>query len=314
MIHSLFPIHFASLAGNLTILLADARLAHILDMITFLKTTWRDIRALPSSFIHDRAALAITGLILLPWLLLWIHQGDVNALQPLTWISAFIAFYWLIGHQRPLQPAEVRRPRLELLLGLALAAIWIVYRIGEYWHWYTIPTFGLNNSCGPIAETPLPKMIEMFLMPVVLLIILKYSLSHMGFNWDKFSWLAALVPLVALIVLGLTRHTPEALGISSACFFFGAGLPEEFLYRAFIQTRLEAVLRHPLWAVWLASFVFGLSHVPIDLAGSFSHWQDALLTAFTYQMTVGFAMGYAYMRTRNVLPLSFIHTLIDSAF
>ena len=41
---------------------------------------------------------------------------------------------------------------------------------------------------------------------------------------------------------------------------------------------------------------------------------DALLTAFTYQMTVGFALGYAYMRTRNVLPLSLIHTLIDSAF
>jgi membrane protease YdiL (CAAX protease family) len=283
-------------------------------MITFLKTTWRDVRALPSNFIHDREALAVTGLMLLPWLVLWIYRRDLNSLQPLTWIFGFIAFYWLIGHQRPLNPAEFRRPRFELFLALALAAAWIIYRIGEYWHWYTIPTFGLNNSCGPISETPLPKMIEMFLLPVVLLLVLKYSLSRMGFNWDKFSWLAALLPILALIAFGLTRHEPEALAISSACYFFGAGLPEEFLFRAFIQTRLEAVLRRPLWAIWLASFIFGLSHVPIDLAGSFSRWPDALLTAFTYQMTVGFAMGYAYMRTRNVLPLSFIHTLIDSAF
>ena len=283
-------------------------------MITFLKTTWRDVCALPSNFIHDREVPVVTGLTLLPWLVLCIYRRDINALQPLEWIFGLIAFYWLIGHQRPMEPAEVRRPRVELLMALALAAVWIIYRVGEYWHWYMIPTFGLNNSCGPISETPLPKMIEMFLLPVVLLLVLKYSLGQMGFKWDKFSWLAAVLPILALIVLGLTRHKPEPLAISSACYFFGAGLPEEFLFRAFIQTRLEAVLRRPLWAVWLAAFIFGLSHVPIDLAGSFSHWQDALLTAFTYQMTVGFALGYAYMRTRNVLPLSLIHTLIDSAF
>jgi len=29
------------------------------------------------------------------------------------------------------EPAEVRRPRLELLMALALAAVWIIYRIGD---------------------------------------------------------------------------------------------------------------------------------------------------------------------------------------
>ena len=258
--------------------------------------------------------LAITGLTLLPWLILYIRNRDLTSLQPLTWIYAFIAFYWLIGHQRSLTPLEFRKPRLELFIALTLAAIWFIYRIGEYWHWYTIPTFGLNNSCGPISETPLPKMIEMFFLPVIFLWILGYSLSRMGFNWDKFSWLAALLPLLALVGLAWMNHKLPSFAISSACYFFGAGLPEEFLYRAYLQTRLEAILRRPIWAVWLASFIFGLSHVPIDLAGSFLHWQDALLTAFTYQMTVGFALGYAYMQTRNVLPLSFIHTLIDFVF
>jgi membrane protease YdiL (CAAX protease family) len=156
-------------------------------------------------------------------------------------------------------------------------------------------------------------MIEMFLVPVLFLLVLRYSSSRIGFTWDKFSWLAALVPIVVLIIYGLINHPLERFAISSACYFFGAGLPEEFLYRAFLQTRLEAVVRRPLWAVWFASFAFGLSHVPIDLGGSFLHWQDALLTAFTYQMTVGFALGYAYMRARSVLPLSLVHTFIDSA-
>jgi membrane protease YdiL (CAAX protease family) len=283
-------------------------------MISFLKTTWHDLRTFPLNFIRDRNALAITSLTLLPWLIDLIRSRDLNSLQPLTWIFALIAFYWLIGHQRPLTPFEFRKPRLELFAALILVAAWILYRIGEYWHWYVIPTFGLNNSCGPIAETPLPKMLEMFLLPLIFLTILRYSLSWMGFNWDKFSWLAALIPLIALIAFGLMNHKPQLLAISSACYFFEAGLPEEFLFRAFLQTRLEAIVRHPLWSVWLASFIFGLSHVPIDLAGNLNRWQDALITAFTYQMTIGFALGYAYMRTRNVLPLSFIHTLIDAAF
>src|ERR1700690_1585450 len=266
-------------------------------MRSFLTTIWRDLRDLPLNVIRDRDVLAITGLTLLPWLILFIRGRNLDSLQPLTWIFGFIAFYWLIGHQRGPTPFTYRKPRLELFLALFFVALWIIYRIGEYWHWYAVPTFGLNNSCGPISETPLPKMIEMVLLPVILLLILKYSLPQMGFNWDKFSWLAALLPLVILLAFGLINHKPQSFAISFGCYFFGAGLPEEFLFRAFLQTRLEAVIRRPIWAVWLASFIFGLSHIPIDLAGSYHHWQDALLTAFTYQMTVGLALGYAYMRT-----------------
>ena len=283
-------------------------------MRSFLTITWRDLRDLPFNFIRDRDALTITSLTLLPWLILYIHGKNLDSLQSLTWIAAFIAFYWLIGRQHTLTPFNFRKPRLELFVALTLAALWIIYRIGEYWHWYSVPTFGLNNSCGPISETPLPKTIEMFILPFVFLLILRYSLGQIGFKWDKFSWLVALLPLAILIAFALTNHKPQSFAISLACYFFGAGLPEEFLFRAFLQTRLETVLRRPIWAVWLASFIFGLSHIPIDLAGNINNWQYALSTAFTYQMTVGFALGYAYMRTRNVLPLSLIHTLIDFVF
>lgn len=276
--------------------------------------TWHDLLALPRNLWRDRNTLIIIALILLPWLILFLYKkGNWDSLQPLMWMLALIAFYWLIGHRRELPPLQVRRPWLELAAALLLVVLWILYRVGEYWHWVVIPTFGLQVSCGPISESPIPKMTEMFLVPALFLLLLKYSFNAIGFSFDKFSWLASLLPIVILVVYGLISHPLERFAASSICFFFDAGLPEEFLFRAFLQTRLQSVVRHPLWAVWLASFVFGMSHVPIDLAGSFMHWQDKLLTAFTYQMSVGFALGYAYMRLRSVLPLSLIHAFIDAA-
>jgi len=298
----------------LTTPLADAKLASRFNMIPFFKTTWHDLRSLPLDFIRDRTALVVAFLLLLPWLILLIHGRDLNSLQPLAWVFAFIVFYRLIGRQRPVTHLEIRRPRLEFFIAVSLAALWIIYRVGEYWHWYAIPTFGLGQSCGPISETPLPKMVEMFFMPFICLLVLGYPLSRMGFALDKFSWLAALPMILVLVGLGLAMHKPQTFVVTSACYFFGAGLPEEFLFRAFLQSRLEAILHRPLWAVWLASLIFGLSHIPIDLAGNLSNWQYALLTAFTYQLTVGFALGYAYLRTRNILPLTLIHTWIDFVF
>lgn len=281
----------------------------VISVRSILVNTWLDLRAL----LRNRDVPVIAALTLLPWLLLFLQKRDLNSLEPLIWILAFIAFFRLITRQRSLPPLQLKRPRLELAVALGLAGLWILYRVGEYWHWYTIPTFGLGNSCGPISETPVPKMFAMFLLPVLFLLVLKYSFSAMGFSFDKFSWLASLLPIIVLIAYGLIDHPLGQFAISSVCFFFGAGLPEEFLFRAFIQTRLEAVLGRPLWAAWLAAFIFGLSHIPIDLGGTFIHWQDALLTAFTFQMTVGFALGYAYMHTRSVLGLSLVHTFIDSA-
>jgi membrane protease YdiL (CAAX protease family) len=156
-------------------------------------------------------------------------------------------------------------------------------------------------------------MAEMVIVPFLFMVALKYPLHQMGISWSKSAWLVALVPIAALVALGLSHPPLGPFVTSSACYFFDAGLPEEFLFRVFLQTRLEAVLHRPLWALWVASFIFGLTHVPIDLHGSFAYWPEALLTAFTFQMSAGIALGYAYMRTQNLLPLSVVHMFIDSA-
>jgi CAAX protease family protein len=281
-------------------------------MHTFLTSTWQDIRDLPHGLIRDREALSVIVLTLLPWFILIVRKPEAGELVQLGGLIGFVAFYWVICHRQPLKPDPVRRPGIELAVALILVALWILYRIGDYWHWYTPPTFGIN-ACSSLGDGVLLKMIEMVLVPFVFLLALRYSLPQMGFRWSKSAWLIALVPIAALVAYGLSHHSLGQFAASSGCFFLGAGLPEEFLFRGILQTRLEKVLRRPLWALWVASFIFGLAHVPIDLHGSFANWQEALLTAFTFQMSAGVAFGYAYMHTRNLLPISIIHTVLDSA-
>jgi membrane protease YdiL (CAAX protease family) len=281
-------------------------------MRSYIVDNWQDIRSLPKKLANDREALWVIGLTLLPWCILFVQKFDINGLGQLGGFIGFMAFYWLVSHRRAIEPVAVRKPRLELTAVLILIALWILYRIGEYWHWFAIPPIEIN-ACSSAGDAIVLKMVEMVVVPLVLLLIMKYSFHELGIFWSKPAWLMALLPILALIAFGLSHHAPVQFAVSSACYFFGAGLPEEFLFRVFLLTRLEAIIRRPVWALWVASFIFGLSHIPIDLHGSLAHWQDALLTAFTFQMSAGVAFGYAYLRTRNLLPLSLIHTFLDSA-
>jgi membrane protease YdiL (CAAX protease family) len=275
---------------------------------------WNDLHALPLKLIHDYETLAIFFLVVLPWVVQFIYKRDIKSLEALLWIFGLIAFYWLVSRGRETVLFQARFPRLEFVIAMVLAALWALYRVGEYWHWYSVPSFGLTaNSCTGLGQTAVPKMLEMFLVPFIILFVLKYSFGQMGFAWDKFPWLAAIIPLAAWIIYGLTNHAWKPLAFSSFCYFFAAGMPEEFLFRAFLQMRLEAMLKRPVLAAWIAAVIFGLSHIPINLGGSFTNWPDALLTAFTYQLSVGFALGYAYIRARDIMPLALLHTFIDSA-
>ncbi len=281
-------------------------------MTTFLDNIWQDIRAQPLRLARDREALSVIILTLLPWCILIIRKADLDDIQPLGGFFAFIALYWLVFHRQPQKPVLVSRPYLEIIVALGLVALWILYRVNEYWNWYKLPGLGIN-FCSGNGEIVVLKVTEMVVVPFLFMVALKYPLHQMGISWGKSAWLIALVPITALVALGLSHPPLGPFVTSSACYFFDAGLPEEFLFRVFLQTRLEAVLHRPLWALWVASFIFGLSHIPIDLHGSFAYWPEALLTALTFQMSAGIALGYAYMRTRNLLPLSVVHMFIDSA-
>lgn len=286
-----------------------------MNLLSILRTPLansQDLRALPRQIAASREALVVIILTLVPWSVLVVLKPDIAQLGSLGEIAALIGLYWFATRRRPVTLPQVKKPRIELLIAIGLVGFWILYRVAEYWKWFVVPNWEAT-LCPDLNSTLLPKLAEMVLVPLGVLLVLRYAPREWGMNWSWWAWLLALGPIAALIVQGVTTHPIDKFASSSFCYYFAAGLPEEFLFRMWLQTRIDAWLHRPLFAIWLGAFLFGLSHVPINLHGSFEHWQDALLTALTYQMGVGLALGYAYRRTATILPLTFLHAFIDSA-
>lgn len=97
-----------------------------------------------------------------------------------------------------------------------------------------------------------------------------------------------------------------------------AGLCEEFLFRAVLQTRLAAVLRSPLAAVPLASILFALAHVPgLYLRGGpeVDGWSPDVIQVMAFTIAtlspLSLFFGVVWARTRSLLLVAMLHGMID---
>lgn len=274
---------------------------------------WRDVKAACVWLWHNRAAQIVTALVLVPWLATFAIRRDLNIFDSLFKIGGLILLYWFFTRSQPFVPLPVRRPIIETALGLIFVAAWMFYRIGEYSSLIVLPAWRCG-VCDDWVSTIVAKLAEMVIAPLILFLALRYSLTQLGWGWSTRAWLPALLPIAGLIFWGLGHQTPAALLTRTFCFFLAAGLPEELLFRGLIQSRLEVLTWRPVWGIFLSGVVFGISHLPINLHGAgWANWSNALETAFTYQMGVGIALGFAFQRTRNLWPLTLIHALIDAA-
>lgn len=271
----------------------------------------RDLRRLPRALARSRETLLVIDLTLLPWTILFVQRGDLGLVMGLLTLSSFTALYWLLARNRPFEYLPVRQPRLELAAALFIVGLWVLYRVGEYGHWYNLPQWQFAG-CGDVANNILPKMLSFVLVPLSVLLGLHYRPSEINLQWRAGAWVPALVIIAGLLGQGLLRHPAPQVASGSFCFFWGAGLPEEFLFRTMLQTRLETILRRPSLGLFLASLVFGLSHLPILLNGSLENWPSVLLGALCYQMGAGVAFGFAYQRARSLWPVAAIHAVYDA--
>ncbi len=280
---------------------------------TFFVDLFRDTAAAGRTIWHDRSIQIVLFLSIFPWLISIYRHRDPNVWLPLAEITGIIAVYWFFTRRQPLESLPVRRPLLESGLTFALLLGWIIYRTLEYTHVIIFPPIR-PGLCNDLMDTILPKMIEMTLLPFFLFLALGYGLKKQGLGLPVWAWVPALLPLIIYLVWGLSHQTPQGLGTRTTCYYLGAGLPEEYLFRGLIMTRLEALTRRPIWGLFLGAFFFGVAHIPIDLEGTgLTNWQNALENAFTFQMSIGLALGYAFLRCRNLWPLTLIHALIDAA-
>jgi membrane protease YdiL (CAAX protease family) len=282
-------------------------------MKNYLRNLWLDSKRDARAFAQNRSALIVANLLLFPWFLVIVTGRNLNAWQSLLEVFGIMFAYWFFTRRRATETVPVYQPIIESALALALVLIWMLFRIGQYTDVYQLPPVSIA-LLHDVFETIVPKLIEMALVPLAIWLALRYRPGALALCSRRFDWVPALVPMAVLIFWGLHNNKLDEWGNNLVYFFLGAGLPEEFLFRGILQTRFEALVKNPTWGLYLAAFVFGASHLPINLSTAHpDNWLSAFESAFTFQLSVGFALGYAFQRVRSLPPIMLIHTLIDAA-
>ncbi|NMH28507.1 CPBP family intramembrane glutamic endopeptidase [Flavobacterium silvaticum] len=79
-----------------------------------------------------------------------------------------------------------------------------------------------------------------------------------------------------------------------------AGVIEEFLFRGYLQPRLQALIKNPVITIILTSVVFAVVHIGY---GTFQNVVGPFL--------IGLLFSSYYWKYRNIMPLILCHCLID---
>ena len=274
----------------------------------------RDARAALTRVARDRAALAAIILLLLPWFSLTFLRSNTEWLWQLFELAGIVFVFWWMSRSGSAPLPAVKRPRLEMLFALALTVFWVMWRIGICGKlFFFLPA---DFKCFQSLEFELvPKVIALVVFPIAVLFAAGYGWRAQGIDLNLRAWWIAMPALVLVAGYGFYQHSNDPLKfVQSVGEYFGAaGLPEEVLFRAILLTRLEAWWRNSGWALFAASLVFGLTHLPIDyLFFTSRDWRETWITALTFQMGFGAVFAFAYQRTRNVLPLALLHALVDA--
>ena len=239
---------------------------------------------------------------------------------------------WLttIGVRAP--PIAVRRPGLEFGLVLAFLAAYAVLFTG----------FGLNAFHAAFPEGRVEAVLLMAFKLLVhvalpcLLLAAVGAAPQMLFTTKPRGrpfWLTLIVPgptILALLAvispslkeIAALKLAPATLALAGGGAFvwvaIEAGLCEEFLFRAVLQTRLVGVLKNEAGAVVIGALVFALVHVPglymrghADDAGHSQNLIQVVAGAVAVLSPAGLFLGVMWSRTRNLLLVVILHALID---
>jgi membrane protease YdiL (CAAX protease family) len=227
---------------------------------------------------------------------------------------------------------EVRRPGLELSALLIFLVAYAVLFLG----WGMSAT---RAAVPPGREQEslvlLVKLVVHVGMPAILLAALGAKLAPLfnsgigrpGF-WPPLLVLGAII-LALLCVVSPALRDIAALHASSVTLAWAApaafiwlaleaGLCEEFLFRAVLQTRLAAVLKSEAGAVVTGAVLFALAHVPgLYLRGHpgvDGYSSDPIQVAAYAVATlspIALLFGTLWARTRSLLLIVLLHAAVD---
>ncbi|HTP80413.1 MAG TPA: CPBP family intramembrane glutamic endopeptidase [Bacteroidota bacterium] len=175
----------------------------------------------------------------------------------------------------------------------------------------------------------LPWPVGVFVTLIYLLLFLegeeKLELWSPGnFRAADWAWVAAAYVLLSGLILplavhvrfvlpGLNRpllHKPAFALLQVLGIFFAVAIPEELLFRAWIQKLLTDRMKFAP-ALAISAVIFGISHLDdtvVTSAGAFGipNWWYAL-----FATVAGAGYGFIYQRRRSLFASALLHTLVD---
>ena len=211
--------------------------------------------------------------------------------------------YWIA----PLLLSGFRRRNPELVTWRDYAAL-VAFFLPVHMHWLG-PRSDLLAEIIPAASVPL----AMFYLVVV------RGLPEPGFTF-RWTWADVGIGLQCFLVFGAVA-IPLALSLGFAEFHFGwsrvarypdifltvlvgVAVPEELIFRGFLQSCLETTFRSRTKGLVVASLLFGASHW--NHFEPLPNWRYVVLASLA-----GIAYGYAYRVQRRLPAASLTHALTD---
>lgn len=230
------------------------------------------------------------------------------------------------------EPVRVDRPALELGAVLAYLVLYALVFLG--WG------MGALRGAIPVGQTQelavlAAKLAAHVVAPVLLLALLGARLGPLfgAAAAKRGVWLTLAV--LAPVLLGLlcvvspslkqiSELRPSLADLAWAAPFafvwiaLEAGLCEEVLFRAVLQTRLSAVLRSETGAVLIGAVIFALCHAPgLYLRGGpdVDGWSTDLLQVIAFTIAtlspIAVLFGLIWARTRSLLLVVLLHASVD---
>jgi len=237
-------------------------------------------------------------------------------------LGILLLVWLIIGITEKVQIADIQigKPGLELAFAGLVFLVFVFVRF---------PRLGFGEKWA--LSSILNKELLLFALPCAFLRFRKNSLSSMGLsllNWKHnlrigcliFACMAIpsafFVSNSARLILGGQLTLAVAVPGFFLLFLHNialSGLPEEFFFRAFAQTRISILLKSKLGGILLTSLWFGLIHID-DLMRWYPNMtvSGAFCRAFFIQGFLGLVFGVLWARTHNLIPGIIVHSGINA--
>ena len=151
-------------------------------------------------------------------------------------------------------------------------------------------------------------------LPLITMRLLRVPWSELGFGRGYRAWLvlaiSCLIPLVVIIVQLVTGRSLSLVARNGVGALLQAGFPEEVFFRGILLTRLLRLFG-TRWGIVLGALLFGLVHLPLNVASDRSVLL-ALAQTILAQATFGIVVAVLFVRTRTIWAGTVFHTLVDA--